>query len=211
MAGRPGIILDRDGTIIDVVRDPELGVVTTAFHPRQLRLLPGALEGMQQLVAAGFTLAIATNQPGAAKGQIPWDAIERTNGALLDLLRSEGVPIEALEVCPHHPEGGPGGDPALVGPCACRKPAPGMMTKLARTLHLEPSSTWVIGDTPSDVTAARAAGMKAALVFDPRRCELCPLRGGPEASCPSTRPDLAAPRIDRLAESIIAISARADR
>lgn len=196
---RRGVVLDRDGTLVDVVRDAELGVVTTAFHPDQLRLLPGAVEGLRRLAAAGFALAIATNQPGAAKGQIPWGAIERTNRALLDRLREAGVPIAAIEVCPHHPDGGPGGDPALVGPCACRKPSPGMFTKIARDLGLDPASSWGIGDAPGDVVAARAAGMRAALLFDDRRCELCPLRGGPPAV-----PDLAGARLDLLAEAILA-------
>ena len=196
---RRGVVLDSDGTLVDVVRDAELGVVTTAFHPDQLRLLPGAVEGLRRLAAAGFALAIATNQPGAAKGQIPWGAIERTNRALLDRLREAGVPIAAIEVCPHHPDGGPGGDPALVGPCACRKPSPGMFTKIARDLGLDPASSWGIGDAPGDVVAARAAGMRAALLFDDRRCELCPLRGGPPAV-----PDLAGARLDLLAEAILA-------
>jgi D-glycero-D-manno-heptose 1,7-bisphosphate phosphatase len=93
VARRRGVVLDRDGTIVDVVRDAELGVVVTAFHPAQLRLLPGALDGMRRLADAGFALAIATNQPGAAKGQIPLRAIERTNRALVELLREAGVPI----------------------------------------------------------------------------------------------------------------------
>ena len=50
---RPGIILDRDGTLIDVVRDEETGVLSVAFSPSQLRLLPGVLEGLLLLKAAG--------------------------------------------------------------------------------------------------------------------------------------------------------------
>ncbi|WP_437593983.1 D-glycero-alpha-D-manno-heptose-1,7-bisphosphate 7-phosphatase [Sorangium sp. So ce1000] len=197
---RRGILLDRDGTLIDVVRDPELGVVVTAFHPDQIRLLPGAIEGLRRLADAGFLLAIATNQPGAAKGQVPWGAIERTNRALVDRLREAGVAIAALAVCPHHPEGGPGGDPALIGPCDCRKPQPGMLTALARDLELDVPASWMIGDAPSDVAAARAAGMRAGLIMDRRRCELCPLRGEVDLPCP----DRAAPRLDLLAAEILA-------
>ncbi|KYF66645.1 sugar-phosphatase [Sorangium cellulosum] len=197
---RRGIVLDRDGTLIDVVRDPELGVVVTAFHPDQIRVLPGVIEGLRRLSDAGFLLAIATNQPGAAKGQVPWAAIERTNRALVDGLREAGVAIAALAACPHHPEGGPGGDPALIGPCACRKPAPGMLTSIARDLDLDVAASWMIGDAPSDVAAARAAGMRAGLLLDRRRCELCPLRGEVELPCP----DRAAPRLDLLAAEILA-------
>lgn len=196
-------MLDRDGTLIDVVRDPELGVVVTAFHPDQIRVLPGVIEGLLRLSDAGFLLAIATNQPGAAKGQVPWAAIERTNRALVDGLREAGVAIAALAACPHHPEGGPGGDPALIGPCACRKPKPGMLTSIARDLDLDVAASWMIGDAPSDVAAARAAGMRAGLLLDRRRCELCPLRGEAELPCP----DRAAPRLDLLAAEILAAPA----
>src|ERR1700758_5197422 len=85
----PGVILDRDGTLIDVVRDEETGTVTVAFHPDQLRLLPGAVEGMRALAAAGYALAIATNQPAPAKGQFSADAVRRTNDALVERLRRE--------------------------------------------------------------------------------------------------------------------------
>jgi D-glycero-D-manno-heptose 1,7-bisphosphate phosphatase len=194
-----GIVLDRDGTLIDVVRDADLGVITPAFHPDQLRLLPGVIEGLRELSAAGFLLAIATNQPGAAKGQLPRAAIERTNLALVELLRAAGVAIAATRTCLHHPDGGPGGDATLVGPCACRKPAPGMLLEIAAELDLDPRTSWMIGDSAADVEAARAAGMRSGLVFDTRRCELCPLRDGPAGG-----PDAAAATLDALARMIVA-------
>ena len=75
---RKGVILDRDGTIVDVVRDAETGTISAAFHPSHLRLLPGVIGGLRALAGAGYALGIATNQPGAAKGQLPREAIERT-------------------------------------------------------------------------------------------------------------------------------------
>jgi D-glycero-D-manno-heptose 1,7-bisphosphate phosphatase len=177
-------ILDRDGTIIDVVRDQETGAITVAFHPAQLRLLPGAVEGMRALQDAGFTLAIATNQPGPAKGQISAAAVERTNHALVEELARRGVRIAGLEVCMHHPEGGTGGDPDLVRTCDCRKPKPGLLLSLLRRLDGDPSSSWMVGDGVADVEAGRAARLRTALVFAQNRCELCPLRQGPRALGP---------------------------
>lgn len=200
--GRPGIVLDRDGTLIDFVRDPELGSVVSAFHPDQLRIYPGVVEGLSALQNAGFALAIASNQPGPAKGQIPLAAVHRTNAALVDMLAARGVHIEAVEVCLHHPEGGPGGDPALATACDCRKPRPGMLLALAEKLGLDPKSSWMIGDAAVDVAAARAAGFRAGLVFDPGRCEMCPLRHGPDALADG-RPDAVAGRIDDLARVIL--------
>jgi D-glycero-D-manno-heptose 1,7-bisphosphate phosphatase len=195
-----GIVFDRDGTVIDFVRDPELGVITPAFHPDQLRFMPGALEGMRALADEGFLLAIATNQPGAAKGQLPRAAIERTNAALVSRLAGEGVVIQRLEACLHHPSGGDGGEPSLIGPCNCRKPLPGLLERIATALTLDPASSWVVGDTPVDIAAARAAGFRAALVSPTGRCELCPWRGAPELG---TQPDLWTDRMDTLASEIL--------
>jgi len=175
----PVAILDRDGTIIDVVRDEETGAITVAFHPDQLAFLPGAVDGMRALAAAGFTLAIATNQPGPAKGQITQAAVSRTNHALVRKLAGAGVTIAAVEVCMHHPDGGPRGDPALIRSCDCRKPRPGMLRALLGQLDGDPARSWMIGDSASDIEAGHAAGVNGALVFATNRCELCPLRDGP--------------------------------
>jgi D-glycero-D-manno-heptose 1,7-bisphosphate phosphatase len=192
-----GVILDRDGTLVDVVRDEETGVITTAFHPSQLRLLPSVVEALRTLEKAGFVLSLATNQPGPAKGHFSREAVKATNDALVAMLAREGVTIAKVAVCMHHPVGGPGGDPTLVGPCECRKPKPGMLLEIADALGLARAESWVVGDTTSDVEAGRAAGMRTGLVFDPRRCELCPLRDGP-----GVRPDASGATLAALANEI---------
>ncbi len=180
-------IFDRDGTIIDVVRDEETGTLGVAFHPDQLRFLPGAVEGMRAIQEAGFVLAIATNQPAPAKGQFSAAAVERTNEALVARLAADGVRVAAVEVCMHHPEGGPGGDRALVRECDCRKPKAGMLRSLLSKLEGDASASWMLGDSEGDLRAGRAAGLKTGLVFASNRCELCPLRpsaGGPQRLLP---------------------------
>ena len=189
--------MDRDGTLIDVVRDEETGTVSVAFHPDQLRLLPGVIDGLKLLAAAGYGFAIASNQPGPAKGQISKAAVERTNRALIDILQGEGLEIAALEVCMHHPQGGPGGDPRFVGECDCRKPKPGLLLAAMQHAYFDPERTWMIGDSPADVLAARAAKVRGALVFASNRCEICPLRNGPEV-----RPELVAACFADLADAI---------
>jgi D-glycero-D-manno-heptose 1,7-bisphosphate phosphatase len=203
--GARGIILDRDGTLIDVVRDEELGAIVTAFHPKQVRLLPGVLEGLVALRDAGFVFAIATNQPGPAKGQYTADAVARTNAEVVRILGEHGITIAHVATCMHHPDGGPGGDPTLVGPCPCRKPKPGLVLECIERLALDAGASWMIGDTRSDVEAGVAAGTRTALLFDPKRCELCPLREGAGQVRPT--PDVHGAKLDAVARAILGGSA----
>jgi D-glycero-D-manno-heptose 1,7-bisphosphate phosphatase len=197
-APSPGVILDRDGTLIDVVRDEETGTVSVAFHPDQVQLLPGVVEGLRLLSGAGYRFAIASNQPGPAKGQYSALAVERTNRALVASLATLGIEISVVEVCLHHPVGGPGGDAQWVGDCACRKPKPGLLLRAIARAGFDAARTWMIGDSAADVLAARAANVRAALVFPTNRCEICPLRSGP-----SVAPDLVAARFDELCQAIV--------
>jgi D-glycero-D-manno-heptose 1,7-bisphosphate phosphatase len=198
-ATRPGIILDRDGTLIDVVRDEETGVISVAWAPAQLRFLPGVLEGLARLEQAGFGFAIATNQPGPAKGQFSVEAVHRTHHALIAALAEAGIAVSSVEVCWHHPIGSPHGVTELIGPCDCRKPKPGLLLRAMHHGGFDPDATWMIGDSTADIEAAHGARLRSGLVFTQARCELCPLRDGSPIV-----PDVVAPRFDELVERILA-------
>lgn len=201
------VVLDRDGTLIDVHRDEETGTVSTAFHPDHIRLLPGVVDGLHTLRDAGFVLAMATNQPGPAKGQCSAAAVRRTNAALVGCLAGLGVGLAAVEVCMHHPDGGPGGDPALARRCRCRKPGPGMIEAIVAGLGASRARSWMVGDSSGDIEAGRAAGVRTGLVLAGQRCELCPLRAAADADTPEvarTRPDVSAGRLDAVARAIVA-------
>jgi D-glycero-D-manno-heptose 1,7-bisphosphate phosphatase len=44
-----------------------------------------------------------------------------------------------------------------------RKPGPGMLEHAAELLNLDLGRSWLIGDTESDITAARVAGLAGAI------------------------------------------------
>lgn len=205
VSGQRAIILDRDGTLIDFVRDEETGLITTAFHPSQVRILPGVVEGLSLLAHAGFVFAIATNQPGPAKGHFSVAAVEHTNAALVSDLHRRGIAITAVKSCMHHPEGGPGGDPSLVCKCDCRKPKPGLINALINDLKADRARSWMIGDTYTDVEAGRAAGLHSGLLLTANRCELCPMLAAAKGrvALPAA-PDVSAPTLGDMAKEILA-------
>src|SRR5947199_5697486 len=82
---RAAAFLDRDGVLVEILRDAELGILYTAFHPDQLQPTKGAAEAVRRLRALGYECIVVTNQPGPAKGQFPLGQLERMNARLREL------------------------------------------------------------------------------------------------------------------------------
>lgn len=140
---RRAVFLDRDGTLI-----PDAGYLDTVVG---VRLLRGVGEALCELTEAGFALVLITNQSGVARGYFGLAMVHGQNARLAELLRPYGVSFAAVEVCPHHPTEG----------CDCRKPKPGMLARAAARLGIDLPASFVVGDKPGDVGAARAAGCGA--------------------------------------------------
>lgn len=153
MANSRAVILDRDGTIN---RDP--GFV---HRVADLELLPGAVEGLRRMAAAGYRLIIATNQSGVARGYFTVEQMHAFNAALVELLASQGVTIDAVYCCPFHPQA----EVRLYrADSPLRKPAPGMLLRAAEEQAINLASSIVVGDKLSDIAAGRAAGCRTILV-----------------------------------------------
>jgi histidinol-phosphate phosphatase family protein len=163
--GRSAAFLDRDGTLNEAVPDPESGLPESPLRVGDVRLLPGAAAAAAALAEAGYVLVCVSNQPAAAKGKLALQQLLSVHERVLELLAREGVQLQASLLCPHHPEGVIG---ELSRPCACRKPAPGMLIDAAGAWALELESSWMLGDTDSDAQAGRAAGCRTVLIEYPQ-------------------------------------------
>jgi D-glycero-D-manno-heptose 1,7-bisphosphate phosphatase len=163
VSGRPAAFLDRDGTLNELVPDPS-GIPESPLRPADVRLIEGAAVAARALAQAGFALVCVSNQPAAAKGKVSIEQLHAVHERVLELLREQGVHLDAYRLCLHHPQAVV---PELAGACACRKPAPGMLLDAAEELHLDLASSWMLGDTDSDVIAGHAAGCRVVLIEHP--------------------------------------------
>jgi D-glycero-D-manno-heptose 1,7-bisphosphate phosphatase len=147
------VFLDRDGVLIPDTGYPD--------EPDTISLLPGAGEGLRRLRLAGWRLVVVSNQSGVARGKFSIERLHAIHSRLRELLAQEGVALDALYYCPHHPQG-------AVAPfnthCDHRKPEAGMLRSAASALELELASCWLVGDRESDVQAAHGAGCRAVLL-----------------------------------------------
>jgi len=149
---RPAVFFDRDGVL-----NEDMGYV---FEISKLRWIDGAREAVKAANDAGCFVFIITNQSGVARGLYEEAHIEALHRWMADDLAKIGAHIDAFEYCPYHPD-------ALIERYRRvshrRKPAPGMINDLLKRYPVDITRSILIGDKPSDLEAARAAGIKGYL------------------------------------------------
>ena len=145
---KKAVFLDRDGTL---VREVEF-----LSRREDMELLPGVAYALARLGKAGYLRLIVSNQSGVARGYFDGATQEQLNDALRADLQEQGADVEGVAFCPHHPD--------YSGPCACRKPEPGLLLELSERLGVDLAASWMVGDKVSDVGAGRNAGCRTVLV-----------------------------------------------
>ena len=148
------VFLDRDGTLIE-----EVGYLR---DPAAVRILPGAAEACRLLTRERFLLAVVSNQAGLAKGKFTAMEMDAVHRAFLAAFGVEGVVFDAVEYCPHHPEGEV---EAYRRGCGCRKPGTGMAEEILRRLRVPDSCPrFLVGDKMSDISMGIRLGAATVLV-----------------------------------------------
>jgi len=147
LAERGLVILDRDG----VINQDSSDFVKSAD---EWLPLAGSIEAIAALSGAGFTVAVASNQSGLARGLFDLDALTEMHRKLQSLVVAAGGQVDRVIVCPHSPD----------DDCDCRKPKPGMLLQLGEHYGISVVGVPVIGDSLRDLQAAAAAGARPILV-----------------------------------------------
>ena len=151
---RRAVFLDRDGVLVVNVH-----YLTSA---NELVLLPdvsGAIRQLQDL----FLIIIVTNQSGVARGFLTEVDLSTIHERLAHLLAQDKAAVDAIYYCPHLAEGTV---PGYHEDCSCRKPKPGMLLRASRDFDIDLSSSFLIGDMPTDIQAAEAAGVQPVLLTE---------------------------------------------
>lgn len=144
------VFLDRDGVINR--NPPNMGFVR---RWSEFNFIPNARKAIRELTENGFRIVVVTNQSGIGRGLFSEESLTNTHSRMLAEISKAGGTIDAVYYCPHHPDAG----------CECRKPKPGMLIRAAREHNIELSSTYLIGDTVTDIEAGQRAGTNAFLVL----------------------------------------------
>lgn len=142
------IVLDRDG----VINEDSDDYVKTL---EEWIPIPGSLQAIARLNRAGWTVAVATNQSGLARGMFTPSTLADMHFKMQQLVMEQGGRIDLIVHCPHGPDDG----------CQCRKPKPGMFRTIAEHFGLaDLKGVPVVGDSHRDLHAGLLLGGKPYLV-----------------------------------------------
>lgn len=157
--------LDRDGTII---RD-----MVYLNDPAKIEVFKDSYEALKLLNKHDFTVILATNQSGVARGIVKEEILKQINSIITEDFKKHGAIITATYYCPHPVDGG----------CACRKPNPGMLQEAAKRFNIDLSQSWMVGDRMTDVVAGLAAGCQSILLQNETTPPMDPAYPKPENIC----------------------------
>ena len=144
------VILDRDGVINK--NPPNRGYVC---NWNDFIFLPNALAAIRDLSQNGYRPFIVTNQAGIGRGIFTEQQLLDIHHRMLAEIENAGGQISKIYYCPHAPDAA----------CDCRKPKPGMLLQAALEHNFDVSNTYFIGDSITDLQAARSADATPILVL----------------------------------------------
>lgn len=145
------VFLDRDGVIN---RKMPSGAYVERWE--QFEFLPGAIEALRLLAAAGIRAVVVTNQRGVALGRMTMADVDDIHRLMQAELGVHAAACAAVLVCPHEE-----------GTCECRKPALGLFRQAQELLPgIDIERSVVVGDSADDLLAGNRLDCPSYLVAD---------------------------------------------
>ena len=141
------ILLDRDGVINQDSKD-------YIKNAEEWAPIKGSLEAIGYWQRRGIEFAVCTNQSGLGRGLFSKDDLSNMHAKCNSILKSLGGKPLRFFFCPHTPENN----------CSCRKPKALLLELAIEALGSKPSNTVFVGDSQSDLQAAKAASVEFILV-----------------------------------------------
>ena len=141
------IVLDRDGVI---------NQESSKYIRNVDEWIPidGSIEAIAKLYQEGYSVVIASNQSGLARGYFDESALAEMHNKLNLLVENAGGLISGIFYCPHSPGAG----------CSCRKPKTGLLEQAEAELGVSLIDSYFVGDSLKDLQAASAFNMTPILV-----------------------------------------------
>ena len=152
MSGAKAAFLDRDGTLIELVHH--------LTDPADVQLIKGAGEAVKRLRAAGWQVIIITNQSVIGHGKLTEEGLGEVHAEMNRQLAAHDTQVDAIYFCPLAPTQK---DQRVIED-PMRKPGPGMLQQAACDHKLDLETSWMVGDTLSDMLAGKNAGCRSLLV-----------------------------------------------
>lgn len=177
------IFFDRDGVINEIVFNDDIEQFDSPLCIRDFKYCEGVKETLAKLQGLGYLLFVVSNQPAAAKGKVSIEKIYEINDWMEEDLLNEGIHIENVNICPHHPKGnGQSKYSFLIKDCNCRKPKSGLIDEIVSVYHIDRNKSYMVGDSITDVIAGREAGLKSVLIGE-LKCDACHKLGEIKPDC----------------------------
>ena len=141
------IFLDRDGVINQERKD-------YVKNLEEFKIFDNIADAISLLKKENFLVVVITNQSAINRKLLSIENLEKIHEFLKKYLKKNNTSLDGIYYCPHTPDEG----------CSCRKPKPGLLLKAASDLNIDLNNSWMIGDSKTDIDAAKTAGCNSILL-----------------------------------------------
>ncbi len=146
------LFLDRDGVLNEHIK----GGYVLDWSDFVWR--PGVFAALRTVTEYGWLrMVVVTNQSCIGRGLVDGAVVSTIMNRVVTTLDDAGIHLDGWYCCPHAPKDA----------CSCRKPATGLLLAAAAELNVDLKTSYLIGDSNSDIEAARSVGCISWRVSEP--------------------------------------------